>query len=154
MDPPTLDEGDSTAPASSVFFDSAPTGGRASRFRQLFAQDPPAQPASLDARPSVDRTTSNPVFDTAPKSSATAEDREGFQRIMAMLGGGGPQKSSVPVLPYLSNSNTSSWKNRLQHNPKLNPQFQMDRLKVNLEASSFNDYFGKDKEVDQFLLHS
>src|SRR5271168_4804776 len=54
----TLDETASTAPASSVFFDSAPTAGRASRFRQLFAQEPPHQPVPLpqENRPNVDRT--------------------------------------------------------------------------------------------------
>lgn len=90
LDAPLVDETSHTAP-SSVFFDSAPTGGRASRFRQLFAQEPtPTQPAfEPDRRPSVDKANSNPLFGSGPRAGASSEDREGFQRIMAMLGGGG-----------------------------------------------------------------
>ena len=87
-----MDEVSYSAPASSVFFDSAPTGGRASRFRQLFAQEPPpVQPITYepDRRPSVDRMNSNPLFNNGPRAGGSSEDREGFQRIMAMLGGGG-----------------------------------------------------------------
>ena len=95
MDGLSVDETTQSTPSSSVFFDSAPTGGRASRFRQLFAQDPPPpQPPAFqpDRRPSVDRMNSNPLFANAPKAGASSEDREGFQRIMAMLGGGGGQR--------------------------------------------------------------
>lgn len=90
LDAPLVDETSHSAP-SSVFFDSAPTGGRASRFRQLFAQEPtPTQPAfEPDRRPSVDKANSNPLFGSGPRAGASSEDREGFQRIMAMLGGGG-----------------------------------------------------------------
>ena len=82
-----------------MFFDSALTAGRASRFRQLFAQDPPPQQAPLryENRPNVDRRTSNPMFSGAPKPGASMEDREGFQRIMAMLGGGGGNQNMANV---------------------------------------------------------
>ena len=97
LDTPTPEEPASTV-SSSVFFDGAPGMGRASRFRQLFAQDrPPAQPLALEqnSRPGVDRTQSNPMFSSTAKSSVSAEDREGFQRIMAMLGGAG-NKPPIP----------------------------------------------------------
>ena len=101
LDPPTLDETASTTPASSVFFDSAPTAGRASRFRQLFAQEPQRQaaPAPQETRLSADRAQSNLVYGKLPKSSASAEDREGFQRIMAMLGSGDGAGRGKPNLP-------------------------------------------------------
>jgi len=104
----TLDETANTAPASSVFFDSAPTPGRASRFRQLFAQEPPHQPVQLpqENRPNVDRARSNPMYGNAHKAaSASVEDREGFQRIMAMLGGdgGGGGKPGLPAVYLMFN---------------------------------------------------
>jgi hypothetical protein len=92
LDTPTLDESASTAPPSSVFFDSAHTTGRASRFRQLFAQDPQqpqTAPQNPEMRQNVDRLRGNPMFSSDPKPGASPDkdDREGFQRIMAMLGG-------------------------------------------------------------------
>jgi hypothetical protein len=85
LDTPT--ESASTGPPSSVFFDSAPTTGRGSRFVGLFSQDPPPQPPPQDPqmRPKVDRIRGNQFFEKPDGSSA--KDREGFQRIMAMLGG-------------------------------------------------------------------
>ena len=109
LDPSTLDESASAAPASSVFFDSAPTAGRASRFRQLFAQETPRQAAPLaqENRPNVDRTQNYPVYTNVPKASASVEDREGFQRIMAMLEGGGSEggggKPNLPGVSFMSN---------------------------------------------------
>ena len=92
LDAPSPEENTNKGPASSVFFDSVPTTGRASRFRQLFAQDPTAQqPMSHESenRPNMDRRQSVPVYSNAPKPNASVEDREGFQRIMLMLGEGG-----------------------------------------------------------------
>ena len=97
----SVDESGTTA-TSTVFFDSPATTGRASRFRNLFTQDAPAQrpvPPDSENRPGVERTQSNPLFGVAPKSGVTSEDREGFRRIMAMLGSG-PNKPGVPnVVP-------------------------------------------------------
>jgi hypothetical protein len=105
LDAPSFDETAGTAPASSVFFDSAPTTGRSSRFRQLFAQDSTASqpgPPSSNNRPNLDRRQSNPVFSSAPKPPTSVEDREGFQRIMAILNSGGGNQSNLPnVLPFL-----------------------------------------------------
>jgi hypothetical protein len=103
LEPPIPDENASTAPASSVFFDSAPTTGRASRFRQLFAQEPvpaPMNSFSPEPRPNTERMNSNPLFNNGPKPGASEEDREGFQRIMSMLGGAGnkPNMSNVVIL--------------------------------------------------------
>jgi len=93
LDAPSLDESSGKGPSSSVFFDSAPTAGRASRFRNIFAQDtiphPQHLPPEPDNRPNIDRRQSIPMFGSAPKPGASVEDREGFQRIMAILGGGG-----------------------------------------------------------------
>jgi hypothetical protein len=88
-------ESASTGPPSSVFFDSAPTTGRGSRFVGLFAQDPPPQPAPQDPqmRPNVDRIRGNQLFEKPDGSSA--KDREGFQRIMAMLGGDQSQHPNI-----------------------------------------------------------
>jgi len=154
LDAPVLDEGASTAPASSVFFDSVPTAGRASRFRQLFAQEPPAQPAPLDSRPSVDRSASNPVFTSAPKPTASAEDREGFQRIMAMLGGGGGSgKPAMPVVPHLNHAHFSSWTNHLQCNHQHSCLCRMVQLKASQKRTSFSVYFDRDNLAVQTLYH-
>jgi hypothetical protein len=103
LEPPIPDENASTAPASSVFFDSAPTTGRASRFRQLFAQEPVPAPKNSfhsEPRPNAERMNSNPLFNEGPKPGASEEDREGFQRIMSMLGGAGnkPNMANVVIL--------------------------------------------------------
>ena len=99
LDASSLDEASGKGPSSSVFFDSAPTAGRASRFRNIFAQDSITQPQHLppepDNRPNISRRQSIPIFGSAPKPGASVEDREGFQRIMAVLGGGG----SKPNMP-------------------------------------------------------
>jgi len=103
LDAPCLDETASKTPTSSVFFESAPATGRASRFRQLFAQDPPQSQHyhhGHENRPNVGRRQSTPMFSSAPKS-ASVEDREGFQRIMAMLGGGGG-KQNMPNVALFS----------------------------------------------------
>jgi hypothetical protein len=99
LEPPISEEGSSGGPPSSVFFDSAPMPGRASRFRQLFTQPPPTQ---AEPRRVIDRANTNPVFSAAQTSTATPEDREGFERIMAMLGGGGNKQNVPPVMTVLT----------------------------------------------------
>jgi hypothetical protein len=89
LDASTPDDSGSKGPLSSVFFDSVAPAGRASRFRQLFAQDPAPPLLEPENRPTIDRVSNNPAYASMNKPSASAEDREGFQRIMAMLGGGG-----------------------------------------------------------------
>jgi len=88
LDASAPDDTSSKGPMSSVFFDSVAPAGRASRFRQLFAQES-APPLLPENRPTIDRTTTAPAFTAMNKPSSSVEDREGFQRIMAMLGGGG-----------------------------------------------------------------
>jgi hypothetical protein len=104
LDAPSLDETSNKGPSSSVFFDSAPTGGRASRFRTLFAQDNVRQPQQLPPepgnRPNTDRRQSLPMYSSVPKPGASVEDREGFQRIMTMLGGGGGKPNMPNVFPH------------------------------------------------------
>jgi hypothetical protein len=92
FDNSTTDEPSSKGSMSSVFFDSVAPAGRASRFRQLFAQDSASPPIERESRPEVDRrpdTLASITFNKPPPPSASVEDREGFNRIMAMLGGGG-----------------------------------------------------------------
>ena len=104
LDVPSLDDTSSKVPSSSVFFDSAPTAGRASRFRTLFAQDAVPQPQQLPPEPgnhpNLDRRQSAPMYSGAPKPGASVEDREGFQRIMAILGGGGGKPNTPNVFPH------------------------------------------------------
>lgn len=157
LDGPSLEEGASTAPPASVFFDSAPTGGRASRFRQLFAQDPPPQRAPVEQqRPSVDRTTSNPVFSSTPKPSSSVEDREGFQRIMAMLGGtGGPPKGNIAVLHFLGFTHGfSSWTSHPQCKLPHNLLCRTVQSKASLKPTSSNVSFDKDRQAVPILHHS
>lgn len=100
FDSSTTDEPSSKGPMSSVFFDSVAPAGRASRFRQLFAQDSAPPPIERENRPPVDRMPSNSAFAALNKPSppASAEDREGFNRIMAMLGGGGGPNPGRPAV--------------------------------------------------------
>ena len=105
LDAPSFDETAGAAPTSSVFFDNVPTTGRSSRFRQLFVQDsstPQSAILSSSNRPNVDRGQSNPVFVGASKAPTSVEDREGFQRIMAILNNGGNNKPNLTnVLTFL-----------------------------------------------------
>ena len=161
LDPPSVDEISQNTPAPSVFFDSAPTGGRASRFRQLFAQEaPPPQPAPFEAnrRPSVDRMNSNPLFNNGPGAGASSEDREGFQRIMAMLGGGGgsgggggqTHMSHVPLSWNLTHFSFSETKHLLCNRNLL---FTKVKDKVSLRMSFFNVFFDKAKPMPNSLRH-
>lgn len=153
-----MDEISQNTNASSVFFDSAPTGGRASRFRQLFAQEPlPPQSAPFEAnrRPSVDRMNSNPLFNNGPGAGASSEDREGFQRIMAMLGGGGgsggqSHMSHVPLYWNRTHFSFSGTKPLL-----CNHNLPFTKLKgwVSLRMSFFNVFFDKAKSVPNSLHH-
>ena len=105
LDASTPDDTSTKGPMSSVFFDSVAPAGRASRFRQLFAQDSaPLLPP--EDRPTIDRAATTSAFAAMSKPSSSAEDREGFQRIMAMLGGGGgggPGLNRPTVCHSLSN---------------------------------------------------
>lgn len=158
-----MNETTSTAPASSVFFDSAPTAGRASRFRQLFAQEPPRQPAPLaqEPRPNIERTYSNPVYDNPHNPSASVEDREGFQRIMAMLGGGGegggggkPNLARVHPMPQLFLI-FSLWTNLLHTcNRCHHIQCRMVQDQVNPRMNSSRDFFDRVSLWPRILLHS
>lgn len=143
-----IDEVMTAPPTSSVFFDSAPTG-RASRFRQLFTQDAPTVQPSLhdpDTRPGVDRTQSNPVFTGGVKPSSSSEDREGFQRIMAMLGGGGNKPTMPNVNHPRDNSNDSLWKShhRCHHlRYRRLTSFKSLRDRMSLRTNSSNVCCGK-----------
>lgn len=147
LDAPSLDENSSKGPSSSVFFDSAPTAGRASRFRTLFAQHSVPQPQQLPPepgnRPNVDRRQSLPMYSGAPKPSASVEDREGFQRIMAMLGGGGGKTNMPNVFSRWTYSNCSSWINlRLCSHYRSHP-CRTVQDKVNQKTNSSNVFFDK-----------
>src|SRR5271170_1408859 len=79
FDSSTTDEPSSKGPMSSVFFDSVAPAGRASRFRQLFAQDSAPPPIERESRPPVDRMPGNSAsiaFNKPPPPSASVEDRE------------------------------------------------------------------------------
>jgi hypothetical protein len=149
LDAPSLDETSGAAPASSVFFDSVPPAGRSSRFRQLFAQDssaPQSGPPSSNNHPIVDRGQSNPVFSSAPKSSTSVEDREGFQRIMAILSSGGGNKPNLSNVPlFLFDSNPSLWTNLLHCSGRHLPLCRMHQAKMRRRMNFFNVFFDKAK---------
>jgi len=147
LDASTQDDTSSKGPISSVFFDSVAPAGRASRFRQLFAQNSAPRPLPPENRPTIDRTTSTPAFAAMNKPSSSAEDREGFQRIMAMLGGGGgggPNLNRPAVRSYSTSLTCSSMINRRQYNSlrRYHP-CKTTQFITNPRASSFSDYCDK-----------
>jgi hypothetical protein len=150
FDSSTTDDPSSKGPMSSVFFDSVAPAGRASRFRQLFAQDAAPPPIERENRHPVDRMPSNSAFAALnkPPPSASVEDREGFQRIMAMLGGGGsggpnPNRPAVRHRFHPSNSYSSLINPRHCNNLRPHP-CKTIQLKTNPRANSFNDSCVKD----------